>query len=227
MAQKIHMIVSVDDDLDGTDGATEVRKFSVGKHKDRLLDLTEANAERFDRDMERWTSQRVKRRLAVGRKVHDLLLTVEEAARFDADMDPWLRAAKRHDRASQSSGGGQDRPADVKAATAKPGPRTDPPEKATADADPVQAGPAELVPAVGAEWWLGNGPLHKRANAIVRRWARSHGWPTLGDRGRIPAEAYDKWVARVWSNVDEPRTLDAAEAASRSRRTRKTATTAE
>lgn len=227
MAQKIQMIVSVEDDLDGTDGATEVRKFGVGKHKDRVIDLTEANAEGFDRDVQRWTGQRARRTLTLGRKVHVLSLTADEAARFDADMAPWLAAARRHDKADQHAAGGKDAPGRAKAATAATAAKTARPDTAaTDDQAPAQPDPVDLVPVVGEEWWRGNSPLQKRAKGIVRRWAKAHGWPRLGERGRIPAEAFDKWVARVWSTLDEP-TWDAAEAASRSRRPRKSTTTPE
>lgn len=225
MAQKIEVIVSTVDDFDGTDGATETRKFGVGRAKNRVIDLTEANAGRFDEVIAQWTTQRVKRTLTVGRKVHELALTPADADAFDADMAEWLEAARRHDKAERQTaptGAAQDAP--------KTAPRT--PVAAPPGADgtldpqaPDAPGMDAVVPVVGDEWWRGTDDAHKRARKIVRRWAKSHGFPDIGERGRIPTAAYDKWVAKVWSTLDNPSWPEAERQSSAYRRRRPRRTT--
>jgi hypothetical protein len=225
MAQKIQMIVSTVDDFDGTDGATETRKFSVGRAKNRVIDLTEANAVRFDDVIALWTAQRVKRTLTVGRKVHELALTQADADAFDADMAEWLEAARRHDKAERQAappGATQDSPKTApRAAVAAP-----PDADGTLDPRaPDAPGVDGVAPVVGEEWWRGASDVHKRARKIVRRWAKSHGFPGIGERGRIPIAAYDKWVAKVWSTLDNPSWPEAERQSSASSRRRPRRTT--
>ncbi|WP_158883946.1 Lsr2 dimerization domain-containing protein [Amycolatopsis anabasis] len=54
MAQRVQTIVSVVDDLDNSVPATRTRTFAVGRRRYKI-DLSEENAERFDREMRFWT----------------------------------------------------------------------------------------------------------------------------------------------------------------------------
>ncbi|WP_103344029.1 Lsr2 dimerization domain-containing protein [Amycolatopsis sp. CA-126428] len=189
MAQRIQTIITIVDDLDGSQEATTSRFFDVGSRR-FVIDLCDANAEQFDAQFREWTSGLRKRTFALGRKTYTRWLPPEEAARFDAMVAEWSRAAKRIV-------------------------EEDVEEHAPDRSDGRGQGPLEAiipVPAKGQRWWIDPPRPHSRrtgqafglARRLVREWARDHGWPELGTRGVVPHEAYERWVEEVWLATDDP-----------------------
>lgn len=100
-------------------------------------------------------------------------LTEEHNQQLLADFDKWIRHAVRLNAPSRDKRGIRDRAIGV-----------------------IQ----EPNPRVGVEWWPtpkdANNATRERFTEVrqqVRYWANNNGWE-LGERGRIPAVAYDAWV---------------------------------
>ncbi|GAA1961634.1 Lsr2 dimerization domain-containing protein [Amycolatopsis minnesotensis] len=188
MAQKIQTIISTVDDLDNSQEATGSRAFEVGSRK-FLIDLSDDNAARFDSDFKEWTTGLKKRTFALGKKTYTRWLSEEDAELFDRMVSFWTKAARRV--------------------------RDDDDEPAHVLIDGRGKGPLETiipVPVRGQTWWMdperpfsrSTGEGFAAARLAVRRWAREHGWPELGERGMVPHEAYDRWFDEVWSAMDSP-----------------------
>jgi hypothetical protein len=131
-----------------------------------------------------------KRTFAVGKRRYEIDLSDENAARFDREFGFWVKAARRLPDAGEEPGADMQR-------------------RAGAASVPDLILP---VPVQGQEWWMDpprpfsrqTGEAFAEARRFVRDFARTHGWPDIGERGMVPRDAYRRWFDEVWSQMDEP-----------------------
>ncbi|OXM69594.1 Lsr2 dimerization domain-containing protein [Amycolatopsis vastitatis] len=224
MAQKIQTIITIVDDLDGSQEATTSRTFDVGTRR-FAIDLCDSNADQFDADFREWTTGLKKRTFAIGRKSYTRWLRPDEAERFDAAFREWTTGLKERTFAVGQRSYTRWLPPDeaeqfdlavsrwIKAAKRVSGNNDEEPPESSAPGrgrEPLET--IVPVPVKGQQWELDPPRPISRATTrafnlarrTVRNWARNNGWPDLGERGRIPREAYERWVDEVWLAMDDP-----------------------